>query len=93
MAGGAGGAGVVGLAPGRLTLNPRTGPPILTDGLTTLIVVLVLVGVVSDGGLGDLGDCPCLEVSSRALVGTLRVVLERSSTGGREPSSPPRIVC
>lgn len=87
LAGGAGGAEVTGgVAPGRLTLNPRTGPPMPGDGLSGVIVVLLRTGPTLSCP-PDLDDIPWPEVSSRALVGTLRVVLERSSTADRGASS------
>lgn len=77
-----------GLAPGRFTLNPRTGPPMPGEGLPGVIVVLLRIGpALSCPPSRD--DTPWPEVSSR--VGTLRVVFERSSAADRGPSPSVRI--
>ncbi len=77
-----GGAAPVGeeLPGDRLTLSPRTGPPILLPGERTLRVVLLLDIAPAEFGPG--------EVNSRALVGTFSVVFDRASCGpGVEKSS------
>jgi len=63
----------VGEAVGRLTLSPRAGPPIATLGDAREGVMKVLALVRAEVSSFE------PEVSSRALAGTLRVVLERPS--------------
>lgn len=59
------------------------------SGITSLMVgFLAGVGFGSEGGLDDGGDIFAPEVSSRVLVGTFRVVLERSSLARGASSTP-----
>lgn len=87
-----GGDGPLRPTPGRRTLNPRVGPPIMAlgEGLEGVIWVLLLATEApAELGCTRFVGEPILppEVSSRAFAGTLMVVLALSRPAERGPST------